>query len=124
MNTLFLEDLKNTTQIEVKHHIVTEYAVDEKTVDKFDILVAYESVGHWGCDSSSYYLLRNKADGELYEVHGSHCSCYGFEGQFEPEETSVEYLKSDRFRFYTGGYDDNAKENKAMILEFMQGLNQ
>ena len=124
MDTLFLEDLKNMTEIEVKQHIVTEYAVNEKTVDKFDILVAYESVGHWGCDSSSYYLLRNKADGELYEVHGSHCSCYGFEGQFEPEETSVEYLKSDRFRFYTGGYDDNAKENKAMILEFMQGLNQ
>ena len=124
MNTLFLEDLKNMTEIEVKQHIVTEYAVNEKTVDKFDILVAYESVGHWGCDSSSYYLLRNKADGKLYEVHGSHCSCYGFEGQFEPEETSIEYLKSDRFRFYTGGYDDNGKENTAMVLDFMRGLNQ
>ena len=124
MNTLFLEDLKNMTEIDVKHHIVTEYTVDEKTVDKFDILVAYESVGHWGCDSSSYYLLRNKTDGELHEVHGSHCSCYGFEGQFEPEETSIEYLKSDRFRFYTGGYDDNGKENTAMVLDFMRGLNQ
>lgn len=24
-------------------------------------------------------------DGELYEVFGSHCSCFGLEGQWEPE---------------------------------------
>lgn len=33
-------------------------------------------------------------DGKLYESHGSHCSCYGLEGQFEPEETSVQVLAS------------------------------
>lgn len=27
-------------------------------------------------------------DGKLYEVHGGHCSCYGLEGQWEPEETT------------------------------------
>jgi hypothetical protein len=27
-------------------------------------------------------------DGILYEVHGSHCSCWGLEDQWEPEETS------------------------------------
>jgi len=31
-------------------------------------------------------------DGKLYEVHGSHCSCYGLEGQWEPEETTLEVL--------------------------------
>jgi hypothetical protein len=31
-------------------------------------------------------------DGQLYEVHGGHCSCYGLEGQWSPEETSKEYL--------------------------------
>lgn len=25
----------------------------------------------------------------LYEVHGSHCSCYGLEDQWEPEEMSL-----------------------------------
>lgn len=28
----------------------------------------------------------------LFEVNGSHCSCYGYEGQWEPEETSWEAL--------------------------------
>ena len=26
-------------------------------------------------------------NGKLYENHGSHCSCYGCEGQWSPEET-------------------------------------
>lgn len=30
--------------------------------------------------------------GKLYETHGGHCSCYGLEGQFEPEETTLEAL--------------------------------
>ena len=28
-------------------------------------------------------------NGQLYEAHASHCSCYGLEGQFSPEETSL-----------------------------------
>jgi len=31
-------------------------------------------------------------DGKLYEVNGSHCSCYGLEGQWEPEETFVDAI--------------------------------
>lgn len=27
-------------------------------------------------------------DGQLYEVHGAHCSCYGLEGQWAPEATT------------------------------------
>lgn len=27
-------------------------------------------------------------DGKLFEVNGSHCSCYGLERQWKPEETS------------------------------------
>lgn len=38
-------------------------------------------------DGSAFVLF--EWDGKLYEVNGSHCSCYGLEGQWEPEETSV-----------------------------------
>lgn len=27
-------------------------------------------------------------DGQLYKVNASHCSCYGLEGQWKPEETT------------------------------------
>ena len=37
-------------------------------------------------------------DGIVYEGHGSHCSCHGLEGQFEPEvvgtlDFAIEYFK-------------------------------
>lgn len=31
-------------------------------------------------------------DGKLFEVNGSHCSCYGLEGQWDPEEANIEEL--------------------------------
>ena len=34
----------------------------------------------------------------FYWVSGSHCSCYGLEGQFDPEEYSAELLIADAFR--------------------------
>lgn len=43
-------------------------------------------------DYSGDAFVLFERDGKLFEVNGSHCSCYGLEGQFEPEETSVEAL--------------------------------
>ena len=119
MNQLFLEDLKDFTEGEIREHFLSEYEAKKEDIDKFDILIAYESVGSWGCDSSSFFLLRDRETNELYENHGSHCSCYGFEGQFEPEKTSLEYLKSDRFNFCAGGYDSRDRENKRAVKEYI-----
>lgn len=131
---LSLADLKNCTEEEVKRHIAVNYSGNadnyptpsdiaklEEILAPETILIAYESVGSWGCDSSSYYLIQN-ADGELYEVRGSHCSCHGFEGQYYPEPVTVEYLNSDRFEVWTGGYDDDAEYNKEKIKEFVACL--
>lgn len=122
MNKLYLEDLSGLSEDEVKKHIVSSYEVDVQEVDKYEVLVAYESVGSWGCDSSSWILLKDKETGELFETHGGHCSCYGFEGQFEPEETSVEYLQSDKFYLSCGGYDDNESENVSKVKEYLSRL--
>lgn len=34
-----------------------------------------------------------KRNGKLYEVNGLHCSCYGFEDQWDPEEASIAELR-------------------------------
>jgi len=119
MEKLYLEDLKGYTDDEIIKHLEFEYDADS-TLLNYEIIIAYESVGDWGCDSSSFFLMRNKLDGKFYEVHGSHCSCYGFEGQFEPQESSYDYLMSDNFSFYCGGYDDNETLNQSMVKEFLR----
>ena len=129
MNSLFIGDLKDMSQEEVIEHIKSDYINGEKNeseninkLECFDVLIAYESVGSWGCDSSSFFLFKRRSDGALFENHGSHCSCYGFEGQFSPEETNLEYLNSDKFYFYTGGYDEDSSNNENLVSEFIAKL--
>ena len=139
MKALYLEDLKEMPQEEIKVHLSEEYAGDKSgfdsgepddsdkqkvvaTLEGMDVVIAYESAGSYGCDSSSFFLFRRKSDGVYFENHGSHCSCYGFEGQFSPEETTIEYLKSDKFNFYCGGYDDNETVNQAAVKTFIAEL--
>lgn len=43
--------------------------------------------------SGSAFVLYEK-DGRIYEVNGSHCSCYGLEGQWNPSLVSIKELKN------------------------------
>jgi hypothetical protein len=110
---LAVEDLAGLDEAGVREHIVCSFEIEEKELDGFEVLIAYESVGSWGCDSSNWFLLRK--DGQLYENHGSHCSCNGFEEQWAPEETSIEYLLSDKFSFSMGGDDGDQNGNRDAV---------
>ncbi|PHE75142.1 hypothetical protein [Bacillus wiedmannii] len=122
MELLVLEDLKDMSEEELRDHIVEDYEVEHEELDKYDILIAYESVGSWGCDSESFFLLNNKETGQLFENHASHCSCYGFEHQFEPEETTVEYLQSEHFGFCNGLYDEDSEGNRDKVMRYIEQL--
>jgi hypothetical protein len=68
------------------------------------LLASYGTPSHEG-----YAFVLFERDGKLYEVHGSHCSCYGLEGQWEPEETTVEALRHqlDNGALGAAQYDEN-----------------
>ena len=122
MKTLYLEDYKDLTKSELLNTIAKDFEVSQKDLGKFHVLIAYKSVGNWGCDSSAWLLLKDKQTKELFEVNASHCSCYGFEQQFEPEETTVGYLKSDKFRYSSGGYDNSKESNKEQVNAFIKAM--
>lgn len=140
---LILEDLEDMNEIQVIEHLCNAYSgsdggfncyeitksdteIAREKLKDLSILIAYESVGSWGCDSSSYFLLMNRFTSELFEIHGSHCSCYGFEGQLDLESTSKEVLKAKVLGsgnvFYCGGYDENETENQKKVNEFILSL--
>lgn len=58
-------------------------------------------------------------DGQLFEVIGGHCSCYGLEGQWDPEPTTLDSL---RHRFVKGrlGTDDAFRAAVKIALELAQ----
>lgn len=126
-----LGDLKEMDEAKVKEHLAKEYGgggydtLDgnvQKRLESINVLVAYESVGWWGCDSSSWFLLRDKKTKKLYEVNGSHCSCCGFENQFKPQETTIEALRyraTEGELFWNGGYDNYAAENSMKAKEYV-----
>lgn len=70
--------------------VCSEFNVDQKDLEKegvYMLLGIYEYEEYEG----SAFVLFLKED-KLYEVNGGHCSCYGLEGQWEPEETSVKAI--------------------------------
>ena len=54
----------------------------------YDLSMAYEGYA---------WVLCRDAAGQLYEVNGSHCSCFGLEEQWDPDPTSWDYLCSENF---------------------------
>jgi hypothetical protein len=55
--------------------------------DKEILFASYE---YGGCEGDSLVVFER--DGKLYFNSGSHCSCYGLEGQWQPEEVIPEQL--------------------------------
>jgi len=83
----------------------------------FEILLA--SYGTPSYEGYAFVLARK--EGKLYEVNGSHCSCYGLEDQWDPEETTIEALRHriTQGRLGSRDYDDNpfADELTAVLDE-------
>ena len=56
------------------------------------LIPIYGDYNSYGYEEDAGFLLIEPATGIFYEISGSHCSCYGFEGQFVPQECPIEYL--------------------------------
>ena len=59
--------------------------------DNVVILIASYETGNYS--GRAYVLFYDKNTSSLYEVFGTHCSCYGLEDQWVPEEVSIEVLR-------------------------------
>jgi hypothetical protein len=59
-----------------------------------------------------YAFVLFEEDGILYEVSGGHCSCYGLEGQWEPEAVVMKELEN---RLINGTFGQGRDELKAYL---------
>jgi hypothetical protein len=78
--------------------ILNDFRADKGYNEIVEILLA--SYTYENYSGSAYVLYRNLRNNELYEVCGSHCSCYGLEEQWEPELVTLEYLEDRLLKDY------------------------
>ena len=77
--------------------------------------ILFAVYGAGGYEGSAFVLFER--DGELYEVNASHCSCYGLEDQWDPEETTVDALA---YRLNEGKLGDaNGEDFSGALAEFL-----
>lgn len=83
--------------------VIDSYHAPEDALTDATVYLAWYGYGSY-CGSS---LVVFEKGGKLYEVNGSHCSCYGLEDQWQPEETSWEAIN---MRDYYGSDCDGFSE--------------
>lgn len=91
--------------------------MEQKLKEWEDVNILFASYGYENYSGEAWILFEK--DGKLYEVNGSHCSCYGLEGQWKPEETTLEAIEHRLTKGQLGddGYSGNvfAKELKSFL---------
>jgi hypothetical protein len=108
---LTFHELENYTHDEILEHIKDEWEATSEQLDGVKIIVAaVEDIT--GYEQSASFVFEK--GGLLYLVNGSHCSCHGFEGQWEPDELALDYLHSKHF--YLQGLNSEEEEQAKMYL--------
>lgn len=88
-----------------------DFKIANADLEGVEILVASYTYEYY---SGSAYVLFSR-EGKLFEVHGSHCSCYDLEGQWEPEEADREAILH-RLTKGTWGEADRIKDHVIAAL--------
>lgn len=75
----------------------------EMTPPPKNLKILYADYTYEDYTGDAYVLGYNKEKKKWFEVHGSHCSCYGLEGQWEEEyyETKKQLIAVLKKRFET-----------------------
>lgn len=94
--------------------LLRDFEISKADLEGVEILLA--SYSYYGYEGDSYVLFRK--DGKLYENHASHCSCYGLENQWEPEET---YKESILHRVENGTWF-RGRELKDILIKTLEGI--
>jgi len=69
-------------------YIISAFEAPKDSLDGCQLIYALYETGSWEGSAEVLY----KKDDLFYYVSGSHCSCNGLEGQWEPEEVSREWV--------------------------------
>ncbi len=101
------------------YDVVGQSIVDE--LKDANILIAWYGQGSYDGTSEVYF----EKNGKLFKNYASHCSCYGLERQWSPEEVTWEELAKEalqetnegHYPFYTSDEDQKSFILRSMIRD-------
>lgn len=97
---------------ESNEDIISNYGgTSEQDLKGAKVLLAWYGYGSYR--GSSLILYTKK--GKLYEVNGSHCSCFGLEDQWSPVETSWKALAMRNISDEYDGSQEAQKELQKLV---------
>lgn len=114
MEPIFLHDWESDGIEGLK----SDFDMQDADLQCVEILFASYSYENYSGDA--FVLFRK--DGKFYEVNGSHCSCYGLEGQWEPEEADLHELLHRATEGGLGKDDYSGNEFNTEIIELLNNL--
>lgn len=108
-NPIFLNDWAES-KIE---GLISDFELTNE-LDGVNVLFASYSYANYSGDA---WVLFEKG-GNLFEVNGSHCSCYGLEGQWDFEPVVLDELvtRLSKGYFGTGDYSDNGFADELKVF--------
>lgn len=127
MDPIFLHnwDSKEAMIADFENIYGTENLTPEHIAKYAHVDVILASYGTDNYTGDAFVLFRSTKDGQLYENHGSHCSCYGLENQWGEELTTIESLRKrvNKGSLGSDDYSDNVfKDELIKVLDELEGI--
>ena len=91
--------------------------MEQKLKEWEGINILFASYGCANYEGDAFVLFEK--EGKIFEVNGGHCSCYGLEGQFSPEETTLEALNHRLVNGKMGQDDYSGNEFANELKQFL-----
>lgn len=119
--TVYLHQFKSNKDVLISFEGVLYFedreGVKKETLKHDGVNILFASYGDDNYSGEAWVLFEK--EGKLYEINGSHCSCYGLEDQWQPEEVNLEELEHRLLKgtFGTDSYSGN--EFKDELKEFL-----
>jgi len=99
------------TEVLNEQEVLEQFEEPQGALDGCKLLMAVILSGMY--EGEAFVLFER--DGDLFEVLASHCSCYGFEGQWNPQPTTVAALRAQNGSVFAN--DPALKKELESILD-------
>lgn len=85
-------------QFDSVEDVLSQFSISKNDLKGCEVVFAYYTYEDYSGDA--LVILRDPHNGTFYEVNGGHCSCYGLEGQWEMEETTMDVMMQRSTPFF------------------------